>query len=499
MQRIDIEYTQNRYRVCSLIFIVFLRSFVRKMNQHRVRITQQFHVHNDADQPLTYDRPADIDDREVTVRVTVGGDTKKATAKIWRATEGQNLESYCEVYNLFNEVMKDWGWSNNGTNKFTAFPHFLDGVPRQNFNRISAKVRAADGTNAISFEKTVKLLVESITGENPRAKATDYLSTPECIKKRHDTSVAAHASRLMLLFFYHDMLPGFSDKLNEDNASQERKRKLILFSSFPDTWQEAARDSRIDPEDVNVKWHNIVSWMTTHKTRVDADAARSRIRRQLTGGPGSRGQRAGRGGGRGHGSQRRSHGGRGYSRSPSYRPYPQQPQQQRAVPQGNYYPQQQRTQSNGYRPPFQPRYQGYNRYNGGRGRYTNNNRFQGGRNQGNQNNQGRGRGNQSYHHETTDEHYFGEYGGMPEQNDEHYYQNEYEYNGREPSAEMHHAEQHFTGGNPAGGIPGAEMHNYYNQNQNHEDNFHFETHIGDEHYGYEDSAFSFDNVYGYEE
>ena len=418
----------------------------------------------DQDQPLTYKKP----DFTLRYEKCIMGNLKKQVP-IWEAPSGANLEPFCEMFMAFQRTMQEWNFANNGANKFTAFSQFLSGRALHQWDVISAQVRAEDGVNNNSFIKAVKLLVEAISEPDPRDSAYEYLTATKDasnVKKRLNDDVFTHAARLQLLFFYHDLLPGTTPNLGElDDPNQVKMQKKLLFDSFPEAWQDEFLKSKALPvKDPAVTWHEILRFMSTHKSAVDRQRARketNNVRRTR--------------GGRGHAASRAPHGGRG-ANPRSHQPYPSNFQ-------GNY-----QGNNQGYRYP--PRYGGSNpsgrnfqgrRPGGFQGRYPSNNR--------NQNQRGPNQGcgpppppnyqNQQFQQSYHAEPHFGENSSVPEWNQ-----------GGMPSGGMPNSGM-LSAGN---GQPGNQNDSYYYSHGNEQDDG--QQWIADEHYGYDEAPpYSFDESY----
>src|SRR5210317_891982 len=400
----------------------------------------------------------------------------------WVADQGKNLEAFCEMWNEFKCLQEEWGFANGqgaGPAKFQVFRQCVDKRARNQWDSIARSVVTHNNAN---FQTAVNQLIETCGTTNPRDKVTEYLENPQCVRKRRDTDVHVHGARLELLFFYHDMLPGNTPDLTGDDDASVLKRKMILFKSFPEEWQENFVRNNHEPHNTNVTWQLILQKMELEKNAWDrkAQARASSLRRN--------------GAGRGHGTSRgghagRSHagrGGRGHSRPPQYRPYPNFQQHHRNYQQGQggYQMNRQPYRSNiGYC------YYKNGSYNGGRGRFQpNNNRTQGrfsGRNNG-----GRGRGFPPRQQHYQD-HYHVNY---DEQTESYFETNENNQNTDGMSGAGEHGAEEHSGGTPGAAELNATGEHHYNY-----ENFFEQNNDGyDEHYGYEEPEYNYDDVYGAE-
>ena len=325
----------------------------------------------DQEQPLTYLRP---EWSPVMRKLTIygaGAHTFKKNMLTWSADEGANLEPFCAMYTEFQHTMREWGLENDGDELFSAFRQLLTGRALEEWSRISEDVSNEFQIDRAAFEVAVDRVVESIAGLAPRDKVEAYLRVPQNILKPHSVDVHSHASRLLQLFRYHDLLPGNAPMMSDPaDEYQKRERKNLLFSSFPRQFQFAFQTNKgKEARDPSITWEEIVEWMAIHRTNSDSLRASKERAQQRRGG-----------GGRGHNTSR-SHGGRGFQNSRSHQPYP------------SY-----QNQNNSYRP--HPSQGGYDRYGrqlsgGFQPRYPSNNRFQGRNNRQSgrgrfQNHQGRG-------------------------------------------------------------------------------------------------------------
>lgn len=359
-------------QLLSDFFSFFSTPFIRKMTSNSVTLLRRVIVLNESDQPLTYKIPDELGLERAKLVLEDDGFTRKKDIHTWNATNGKNLEGFCKVYSEFNVVMRDWGYANNGARRFEGFRQFLADRPRTIFDVRSQINRNDLGNNVAAFNRTVSDLAERIAGDNPRDQASEYILDPHYMRKRHSEDVFTHGSRLELLFSYHDLLPGTTPSIQGNNIEQVRRRKMLLFHSFPLEWQSSYAQYRGPPNNDSVTWQNILQYMDSHKKSVDTLKIRRMDANSRHGGR-ARGGRVGRGHGRGG-----SYAGRGFSRgnypynSGNFRNYQGnfrgnnfQAQGQRYPPGGRY---------NGYQNPFQ-RYNGGGRGNGGRnfGRFGNRN------------------------------------------------------------------------------------------------------------------------------
>jgi len=245
----------------------------------------------------------------------------------WAAENGVNLEYYCEMISEFEILQDEWGFANgpgSGANKFKVFRQLLT----RNALNLWDPIVTEHGfpRNAVNFKKCQELLVESVANEKPRNRATQYLENRELIGKRIGVTCAEHGARLANLFRMHDLLPGDTASFMGNEPHKLLRRKMILFNSFPEAWRQEFIKQHDEPHYDRNTWQKILRKMENYKT--DDDVRREASRARNAGrGYGGRGQS--RGGGRGHMGGRgngrmRSHGGRGYSRSSSFNPYPNQ-------------------------------------------------------------------------------------------------------------------------------------------------------------------------------
>ena len=318
-------------------------------------------------QPLTY---KEIPYDDYKAKIKVGNRKKDAVA--WRTSHGTNVEGLCRVMHNFADTINSWNLANSPARKFEVFKQYLGDRPLSVWTRIADReVSINNGIHTHQgFINSVEQFVESFTGPRPRNKCTAYLMDSRNIMKPRDSTVHEHADRIEQLFFMHDLLPGNTEKLNDEPkdpnllALQVEKRKNILFRSFPTSWQHEFTRVRGEHDSPDVSWHDILSYMSNHQTMVNQRVVANQARANRN----QRGNRAGRG----HGS-RQSYGGRGRSNfrlSHQFRPY-----QDFRNHRGNYQGFQ------GYQRPYQPNFRGgygNNRFNRsprpGPGRFPSNNR-----------------------------------------------------------------------------------------------------------------------------
>ena len=438
------------------------------------------HLVNEDIYPLTYKKPKSSDtiyEKKVTFSDGAGRLHSKKLVP-WTAGQGKNLESFCEMWNEFKFLQAEWGFENgpgSGPAKFQVFRQCIDKRARNQWDSISRNVTVQ---NNLNFQNAVHQLIETCGTTNPRDKVTEYLENPQCVRKRRDIDVHVHGARLELLLFYHDMLPRNTPELCGDNEARKLKRKMILFRSFPEEWQENFVRNNDEPHNPNITWQFILQKMELEKTAWDrrSQARTNALRR---GGAG-RGRPA-----RGHGGpSRNERGGRGQSRPSQYRPYPN-PQQQHF--RGNYgqYGRYQ-GQRQGYSSNFPSRNFGNTTANQGRVTNPSNHRFQGTFQR--RSTSGRGRGftprqqhfQENYHFNPAPETNYYYQGEEPV---DHYYQERQdEQTEIQASAEEHGADMHSDG------MSGAEA-------LNAEEHYSYDEYLN-EHYGYEEEDINHDNLYG---
>ena len=314
---------------------------------------------------------------------------RKAKVLIYFGKDG-NLEPFCKMKKEFDAKCVAWGLTGNSNVtaqlKFQLFTLFLGGVALSEWQTIC---EAVPTRTLATFNAAVRTFIEKMSaGTNPRNTANSYLRSPE-VRKRVAGTVTEHHRRLLLLFQYHDMLPGTSPNLCDGTDQALLARKEILFNTYPEVWRDEFRQQKGQIEDPFVTEDMILEFMMAAKTLKDKKYAAQTNRksgrntqgRSPRNGPRSQGSRYG--GGRGNGG--RFGGGFQNRMVPQFQPYP------------NY---QGRSQGFQTRPPFQR--------NGNQGRAFGNRapngRFQG---RGYRPPQGRGNynGGQQHHHNETPTNY----------------------------------------------------------------------------------------------
>jgi len=324
-----------------------------------------------------------------------GGPERERKAKVlmYFGKDG-NLEPFCRMKKDFDSRCVAWGITGNsnvtGQLKFQLFTLFLGGVALSEWQSICD---AVGNRTVATFNASVRTFIEKMSaGTNPKNIANSYLRSSE-VRKRVNGTVTEHHRRLLLLFQYHDMLPGTSPDLCDGSDQALLARKEILFNTYPEVWRDEFRQQKGQIEDPEITEDMILEYMMAAKTLKDKKYAAQNKRKSGRGGPG----RSPRNGPRSQGS--RYGGGRGNGGRGGF--------QNRMVPQFQPYPNYQgRSQGFQSRPPFQR--------NGNPGRAFGNRapsgRFQGRGFQGRGYRPPQGRGNfnnngQQHHHNEIQQNY----------------------------------------------------------------------------------------------
>ncbi|KAL3932826.1 MAG: hypothetical protein SGBAC_010667 [Bacillariaceae sp.] len=181
-----------------------------------------------SDQPLCYKTEED-NAGFLEVYLTVNDQDHKRKLRSYSGRDA-NLEPWCKMHILFQNLCKNWGIDNNGPKKVEVYSQLLDENAATTWNIILAQNPAR---NNEAFADAVDLFVRKMSNGNPSNKAALYFETAE-VCKRHGENVQLHYRRLKTLFTYHDMLPGNSPFLDDMSPEALCLRKKFLCVSFPD-------------------------------------------------------------------------------------------------------------------------------------------------------------------------------------------------------------------------------------------------------------------------
>ncbi|CAJ1953132.1 unnamed protein product [Cylindrotheca closterium] len=167
--------------------------------------------------------------------------------------KGSNLEPFCRMYISFKNLCAQWEITGNGAGianlKFRLFCLHLSGQALNKLNVIETNVT---NRTIVQFKNSVdRFITKMSAGANPRNSASRFLKSIAC-RKSMKTDVSRHIRQLELLCFYHDMLPGTSQKLCENDE-------------FPPNWQNTFHQQKGTIEDPNVTLQMVKTYMQANK------------------------------------------------------------------------------------------------------------------------------------------------------------------------------------------------------------------------------------------
>jgi len=241
------------------------------------------------------------------------GDDRERKAKVpLYLGKTKNLESFCTMFLSFKNLCKHWSLTGNtnvvGSLKFALFEKHLGGNALHEWQRIANN--AANFTVAQFKNSVDTFIIRMSAGRSPRNNASSFLNS-DAVRKTMKTDVSEHIRRLELLCFYHDMLPGTSQLLDETDDISQLTKKTIIYKSFPKQWQDLFRQQKGPIEDPSITVQMMEDYFQATKILKDnTHAAKERVR-ERTGraGPhrsrtGSYNHRSSHRGGRSNGNSR---------------------------------------------------------------------------------------------------------------------------------------------------------------------------------------------------
>ncbi|CAJ1954282.1 unnamed protein product [Cylindrotheca closterium] len=165
----------------------------------------------------------------------------------------KNLESFCTMFLSFKNLCKHWSLTGNtnaiGALEFALFEQHLGGNALHEWQIISNN---APSNSVAQFKNSVDTFITRMSaGKSPRNNASSFLKSP-AVRKTMKTDVSEHIRRLELLCFYHDMLPGTSQKLDETDNISVLAKKTIIYKSFPKQWQDLLCQQKGPIEDPSI-------------------------------------------------------------------------------------------------------------------------------------------------------------------------------------------------------------------------------------------------------
>lgn len=160
------------------------------------------------------------------------GDYRKRSVKVWSAKRGVEGLLYC--FDSFKRQCID-KFQFDIADIEEHFPAMLDPEAERRWNALWAGVPAAE-KSVPRFEQEFNRFVTIVSGSsNPRDDLIEYITHSAECKKKRNTDVDVHVSRIVTLCLLANRLKGTAALLTEEQIS------LAIFHSFPEPWQSNFR------------------------------------------------------------------------------------------------------------------------------------------------------------------------------------------------------------------------------------------------------------------
>ena len=220
--------------------------------------------------------------------------TKEKKCPIFTGKEG--IEGLLYVERRFRKVAEYLNWT-TGTEKYDGFEEVLADTAKEHWENIVGNIEDANRT-VERFDESIRQFYLKYCDEEARDTMFKYLCT---LKRPVGEEPQLFADRIETLVSYSNKLPGIEAPLQDDSV------KIIIFDSFPETWQETfVRSGKVLREET---LSEILQFMKNEKKFADK---KDRKNLKHKGGASNDEAKRIRGGGMYRGSQQHYNQGRNY-------------------------------------------------------------------------------------------------------------------------------------------------------------------------------------------